>query len=189
MSSEEFLGDRKKALEESFFAKKNQKLLDELRSKRDRASSRDSLREISGIEEDTILDCLCELGVEPDTWLAISLVPLVEVAWADGDVAPKERSAVLRAAESLGIEAGSASAQLLETWLTERPAVALMEAWGEYIVGVCASLGVAERNGLRDHILGQARSVAEAAGGILGLGQKVSDTEQRALEEIGKAFA
>lgn len=189
MSPDNFLGDRKKALEESFFAKENQKLLDERRAKRDQESARESLREVSGIEEEAILDRLCELGVDPATWIAVSLVPLVEVAWADGDVAPKERSAVLAAAADLGIEAGSASAQLLEAWLTERPAVELMEAWGEYIVGVCASLGTPERNALRDQILGQARAVAEAAGGILGLIQKVSDTERRALEEIEKAFA
>ena len=36
MSPQEFLGDRKKALEESFFARQNEKLLDELRIQRER---------------------------------------------------------------------------------------------------------------------------------------------------------
>ena len=49
--SDEFLGDRKKALEESFFARENRKLLDRLRVEREKRAARRGLKELSGIED------------------------------------------------------------------------------------------------------------------------------------------
>ena len=43
-------------------------------------------------------------------------------------------------------------------------------------------------NDLKSDLLGRARTVAEAAGGILGLGSKVSKSEQAMLEELAHAF-
>jgi hypothetical protein len=95
---------------------------------------------------------------------------------------------VLSAAEANGVTKGSAAYELLEQWLAERPDAAFLQAWGEYIVDLCAELGEAERAALQQEILGRARQVAEAAGGILGLGNKISEAEQRALDELQKAF-
>jgi len=41
---------------------------------------------------------------EPETVLALQLVPLAAVAWADGKIEPREREAVLKAAAAQGIE-------------------------------------------------------------------------------------
>jgi hypothetical protein len=64
----------------------------------------------------------------------------------------------------------------------------LLEVWGDFIVGLCAELSEAERNALKNEILGRARSVAEAAGGFLGLGKRISPEEEVILEELAKAF-
>ena len=187
--SDEFLGDRKKALEESFFAKENAKLIEKLRAEQRQKSAREGLAAISGISDPAVLDELVKLGIGPETWLAVSLAPLVEVAWADGEVEPAERRAVLAAAEANGVVPGSPSYALLEGWLARRPDARLLQAWGEYIVEVCSRLQVSEREALRRQVVGRARAVAEAAGGILGLGRKVSDREDRVLRELEKAFA
>ncbi len=185
----EFLGDRKKALEDSFFAKQNQKLLEKLRAEQAKREARTGLAQVAGISDPAVLDKLVELGIRPDTWAALSLVPLVEVAWADGKLEPKEREAVLSAAEANGIASGSASFELLESWLRARPGGQLLQAWGEYMVGVCSSLDEGERAALRDQILGRARAVAEAAGGLLGLINRVSPQEETVLAELEKPFA
>jgi hypothetical protein len=44
------------------------------------------------------------------------------------------------------------------------------------------------REALRPDVLGRAREVAEAAGGFLGLGSKVSDDERRVLGELERAL-
>ena len=186
--SKDFLGDRKKALEDSFFAKENARLLERLRGEEKTREARETLREVSGIASDELLEKLCALGIEADTWAAVSVAPLVEVAWADGKIEAAERTAVLSAAEGDGVAPGSAPYELLEGWLDRRPDGRLLEVWGAFIVGLCAEIGESERAALRDQIMGRARRVAEAAGGFLGLGSKVSPEEEVVLSELEKAF-
>ena len=186
--ADEFLGDRKKALEESFFAKENAALLERLKAEEWARATKAKLAELSGVEDDEVLSTIVDLGIDLSTWAAISLVPLVEVAWADGKVADKERRAVLTAAEANGILPGSPSFDLLESWLTRRPDGRLMEAWGGYIVDLCATLGPAEIASVKEKVLGRAREVATAAGGFIGLGSKISPEEEIVLTELAKAF-
>ena len=184
----EFLGDRKKALEESFFARENAKLLEQLKAEKSTHETREALANVSGIESDEILGKLCALGVNADTWTAVSIAPLVEVAWADGKIDKAERQAVLSGAEANGIAIGSPGYRLLESWLTHRPDGRLLEVWGAFIVDLCAELSESERGSLKNQILGRARNVAEATGGFLGLGGKGSSEEEIILAELAKAF-
>jgi len=186
--ADDFLRDREKALEESFFAKQNEKLRQALREREEARVSREELARVSGVADTQILDKLLQLGIGAETWTALSVVPLIEVAWADGSVDDKERRAVLAGAEANGIVAGSPGYQVLEAWLRNRPDGRLLQTWGEYIVGLCACLDPAERHALRDEVMGRARSVAEATGGFLGLGKRISSEEEVVLGELEKAF-
>ncbi len=186
---DDFLGDRKKALEESFFARENARLVEKLRAEQRQKSARETLAALSGIADPALLDLLLAQGIDAETWLAVSLVPLVEVAWADGQVEAAERRAVLAAAAANGVLPGTPSHALLEGWLATRAAEGLLQAWGEYTVALCARLPAAERESLKRQVVGRARAVAEAAGGILGLGRKVSAREEEVLRELEKAFA
>ncbi len=186
--SDDFLGDRKKALEDSFFAKQNAALLERMRGDREAQATREGLQRASGLSDPEVLARLVELGIAPETWSAISLVPLVEVAWANGQVEEKERIAVLSGAEANGVIAGSPAYELLEGWLARRPDARLLATWGEFTVALCARLGATERASLKKNVLGRAREVAAAAGGFLGLGNKISPEEEVVLEQLAKAF-
>ena len=186
--SDEFLGDRRKALEDSFFAKENQRLLARMRAEREKANAVEALARQTQIKDTGVLEKLVDLGLDAATWAALSLVPLVEVAWADGEVQSKERDAILAAAAEQGITQGSSSYELLEGWLRQRPAASLFATWGEYSVELASKLSPGERRALRDDLCERARKVAETAGGFLGLG-RVSEAERRVLEELEKPFA
>ena len=99
-----------------------------------------------------------------------------------------EREAILNAADQSGISKGSAAFEVLESWLEESPGDELFGAWKEYAANLKASLDPAQASNLQNRILGRAREVAEAAGGFLGFGNKVSDEEAAVLEQLAAAF-
>ncbi len=185
--SDELLGDRRKALEESFFAKENQKLRARLSAQKATREAREALSQACGISDEAVLDRLVKLGVAPETLAALSLVPLIEVAWADGKLDDKEREAVLAGASSSGVSEDSPARELLEGWLARKPAAALREAWDAYITELVATLSPDERQALKRELLGRARAVAEAAGGLLGLGS-ISKEEAAVLDRLENIF-
>ena len=182
------LRDREASLEAQFFAKQNEELKARLRQRLEDSKHVEGLRELASVSDDELLERLVQLGVKPSTWAAVSLIPLVEVAWADGNVKEAERRAVLAAAEANGVDPNGPGYELLQNWLESRPDARLFATWGEYVVGLCEDLTPSEREGMRDVVLGRARAVAEAAGGILGLVNKISPEEKVVLGSIEKAF-
>ena len=182
------LGDRQRALEAEFFRRRDTVLLDKSRAREAQRAAHAALRTASRITDETLLDRLVAMGITTDTLVALSLVPLAEVAWADGRLDESEKRAILAAAQTAGLEAESAGYRLVESCLSERPPARLRELWRHYIAGVCASLPEPERNRLKRELLRQATTVAEAAGGFKGLFSKVSAQEAALIEEMAMAF-
>jgi hypothetical protein len=60
--------------------------------------------------------------------------------------------------------------------------------WEQYVASMSTTLPAQERDALKAELLRQARSVADAAGGFLGLGSRVSKQEEALLAEIAAAF-
>lgn len=182
------LRQRGKALEDMFFAHQDEILLQKLREESARQEHKKLLTQVTGIEQDEALDHILDLGMDAEHILALTLIPLLEVAWADGTLQERERDAILEAASESGIETGSPSHELLQSWLRHPPQPDMLEAWEHYVTGLCTSLDPAAAHDLRDRILARARRVAESAGGILGLGNKVSASEQEALDRLSEVF-
>ena len=70
MDPKKILADAR-TLEEAFFAKDNARLLEQMREKK----QREELREVVQIKDEAFLDRLIELGINPETVLALTLVP------------------------------------------------------------------------------------------------------------------
>ena len=179
MDPKKILADAR-ALEEAFFTKENARLLEQLREKQ----QREALREVVQVEDDAFIDRLIELGINPETVLALTLVPLTTVAWADGKLDDPERDAIIKAAEEKGISPGTAGHQLLETWLSQRPDKELFESWKRYVRGIWETFDDEERRQMRKMTLDRALAVAESAGGFLELTSKVSASERAVIEEL-----
>ena len=111
--SDEFR-DRRNKLEEAFFAKENEKLRQRLREADEAKSRKEALAAASGITDDAVLERLAALGLGGGALAALSLVPLVMVAWAEGNIDDKERSALLSAAAEMGVGAEDVGRQLLD---------------------------------------------------------------------------
>jgi hypothetical protein len=173
-----------KALEEAFFAEENARLLVQLRKKTALDERRAALREVVQIQDEDYLDHLMELGIGPETVLALSLVPLMAVAWADGKLDERERLAVLKAAEQKGVAPDSPGHELLENWLSRGPDPKLFEAWKRYIGSIWGSFTEKQRHEMRVNLMDWMTGVAESAGGFLGLTSKISASERAVLNEV-----
>ena len=176
-------------LEQEFFYREDQKLIQKLREMRQMQETREALAQVSGIRNEAILSRLIELQVRPETLAALTLVPLIEVAWADGKLDEKERNAVLKATDDLGSTGRVIDRVLLEEWLKKKPDAKLMNAWSVYMQGLCHELEAGQIKLLKEELVDHARQIAKASGGILGLTQKISPQEEAVLSRIEKAFS
>ena len=186
--SEVTLEERGRALENQFYDKQNHEKIAAMKSQLDTQTSKDELRKVSGMTDDAVLDKLVHLGLAANTIAALSLVPLIQVAWADGAVQDNERTAILQGAHGKGLDKGSPGYELLESWLAKRPSDALIDAWEAYIKALVGQLSDEQNRLLKNQIVGFAKMVAAAAGGFLGIG-KVSASEEKVLHRIESAFA
>jgi hypothetical protein len=183
----QILGDRGRALEDEFFRKEDQRLIGRLRELRDKSVSREALAKASGIKNEAILDKLLELGIRPETVAALALVPLAEVAWADGSLDERERRLVLERAEKSGIAPGSTDHALLESWLERRPEPKLLSAWIHMVRGLREHMTAQQVDELRAGLIKRAQAIAGASGGFLGVG-KVSGAEADMIQQLESAF-
>ncbi len=182
------LEERGRALENQFYDKENKEKLSAMKEKLDSQKSKEELRKASGMTDDSVLDTFVGLGLNAKTIAALSLVPLIQVAWADNEIQDNERTAILQGAHGKGLEQGTDGYELLNQWLAKKPNEELFTAWEAYIKSLASQLNDEQNRLLKNQIVGFAKMVAASAGGILGFG-KVSAGEEKVLARIETAFA
>ncbi len=185
----EILKDRGRDLEDEFFHREDQRLIERLNELKAVETTREALAKATGITKPAVLDRLMALGIRAETVTALYMVPLVEVAWADGTLDAKERRAILDRAGDSEVARGSTEYALLEAWLDRRPDPKLLTAWTYLVQGMCEQLGSDGAARLKASLLERARAVAGASGGVFGIGSKVSNAEAAVLAQFEAAFA
>jgi tellurite resistance protein len=186
--SDRILDDRRNALEEAFFAQQNEMLRRRLQEGDAATQRRQALAQASGITDEAVLARMEAMGVNASTVAALTLAPLVLVAWADGEISESEKGAVLAQAAKAGIHHSDPAGALLDGWLRQKPGAEMAASWKAYVHALVEPMAPEQRQRLRDDILGQARAVADATGGFLGLGRRISAQEQKVLDELSAAF-
>jgi hypothetical protein len=178
---------REIGLEEAFFKERDQQLMEKLRGELSAMEEKRKVGHVTGIVEEHVLQSLVQAGVRTETLAAVALIPIIEVAWCDGTVAPEERDAVLNAAVAHGIHEDSASYALLQRWLDERPDPQIIAAWKEYVHELARISPKETIAAMKKNMVDRATRVAAAAGGFLGL-STISKHEHAKIEELAKAW-
>jgi hypothetical protein len=174
-------------LEEAFFLKNDKALVENQMALRRIRETKEALARVSDIEDEAVLDKLVALDVKPETLAPFSLIPLIEVAWADGIVSGDEAVAILDSASAGGIKKGSIEYDLLKQWIQRKPAPELMGAWVHYAQDLCSKLAQTERDSLRGTIMSRAMRLAGVSGGVLGIGA-ISAQEKAVLGKLEQAL-
>lgn len=179
--------DRRRTNEEEYFRARDKELIEQARA---RAEDQAELQRLSGAagtsDEDTLRD-LQQLGYTAETVVLLYAVPLVDVAWADGQVSDAERDAVIAAARNRGVEPGSRADRQVAQWLASPPSSTLSDGTLHALGAVLATRPPDARDTAVRDLLASCTTVAEASGGILGF-RTVSDQEQRVLDRIRRAM-
>lgn len=176
-----------RSVEDLFFYQKDQRLVEARETLRRLQETKENLAQVSGIRNDAVLDKLVALEIRPETLATLFAVPLIEVAWADGEMDDKERQELFRFAEKAGLRKKNIDPTIMAAWLKRRPDPALLDAWVQYLQALCGQLSAGERQALKDEVMADAHAVAKAAGGVFGF-RKESTEEHRVLDRLAAAF-
>ena len=178
---------RGQALEDLFFQQRDNVLLERIRTQIVAKQAREALAKVCGISNEKVLKSLVKQGIAPGTLVALTMIPLVYVAWADGKIEAKERNALLKAANENGIRDDSPAFELLSSWLGTKPKPELLDGWKLYTTSLRCTLDSAAYGQVTTAILERTTEIAKSAGGILGLGA-ISASEKKVLDNLEKAL-
>lgn len=127
-----------------------------------------------------------KLGIGPTSLAEVLLLPLLQIAWADGRVQEAERTRIREIARGYGLAGGA-----WERWLVRRPSDDELELGRQVLValalrhrGPTADWGPAVLEDVEQHCL----DVGRAAGGLFGLAFSLDASEKAALGEIATAL-
>jgi hypothetical protein len=181
--------DLKRAKEEEYFRKKEQELIEKLRRRAELQAERRDMAEASGIADEDVLRDLQELGYTRETVRLWHLVPLLHVAWIDGDVTNQERERLLELARARGVEDDGPAHQQLVDWISHRPPRDFFEGTLRAIRHLLASLPAGAQEACRRDLVSCATQIAETSGGLLGLIPNVSGAERELIERFATELA
>ncbi len=182
------LSNEDEALTGSFYVGDAESYRERLALQVEEQNAQREISEATGITDGEAVAELAGLGIRVDTLTALTLIPLIDTAWADGEMDERERAAILEAATRSGIDAGSTAYRLLEIWTLEAPSEDLINAWAGYVRALAKQLGSDGLARLRRNILGRARVVAQVAGDALDQSPHVSEQEERCLARLEATF-
>ncbi len=183
--TKEIFKSREQAFEAVYFAKVDAELIEQIRKRKDHELDRALLARSTGISDEGLLEKILATGVTASTLEALSLAPLICVAWGNGSLDEAEREAALNAAVSEGLEKGTPGYQLYEAWLSHKPDESLMNTWRQYMSVLMEYLDESGCEQVRSDLNERAERIARASGGVLGIGS-ISKEEREVLSEIGK---
>jgi hypothetical protein len=178
---------RKRDHEEDYFRKQDQELIERMRKEAAAEGSRRELGEKTGLTDPLLIAELEAMGFTPDTVALLPVVPVVQVAWAEGGVSSKERDMVVSFARGRGIQEGSSADAQLNDWLSTRPADEVFAKATRLIRAMLMAGGETTRDLDPDDLVAYCESIAAASGGIFGIGA-VSSGERQVLEGLQQAL-
>ena len=175
--------ERGRALEDDYFRRKDLELIEKIRQAGAAQRVRDDLGRKIGLDDPELLQELHDLGFTPDTVVLLPLLPILQVAWAEGGITKAERELILRLARSRGIEEGSAADRQLTEWIANQPAEAVFAGARRLIRAVLDSGAAPTGDFNASDLVKYCEDIAAASGGILGIG-RVSAEERALLSSI-----
>ncbi len=175
------------ALEEAFCRDVDSLLIGRLQTQAESDEAKERLAKATGWKDHKLISQLAALGVTPEGLMAVQMIPLVLIAWANHGVDHKEREFVMSKAERFGVRERSEAYALLEHWLSHRPPVTAFDAWRRFIRLELASMPRKSSERLVALTKNQMVAVARCSGGFLGF-RRICSNEQKLITTMSKVL-
>ena len=179
---------RARSKEEEYFIRAEAELLEKVRSRMAKEAERRALGEYHGVQDQELLKAFEEAGYDRESVQILHLVPILQVAWVDGEISKAERAEILRIAAARNVVEGTPVHAKLLSWLDQPPAPQFFERTMEIISRLLELFPPEKRETLQSDVMAASLAVASASGGFLGLGSKVSVDEKALIERFGAEF-
>ena len=165
--------------EDEYFRKKDLELIEKMRRSAALAQANRDLAARAGLNDPEMIQELQMLGFTAETVGLLPLVPLVQIAWAEGGVSAAERELIVTLARSRGIDEGSAGDHQLSAWLASQPDAQVFTRAMRLISAMLATAVPGTLALSADDLVAYCERIAAASGGVFGM-RRIS-AEERAL--------
>lgn len=179
------LAPLRQAHEEDYFRKRNQELVEKMRQTLRQQKEAAELAAETGVADEALLEKLASLGVTRETAPLLPLMPLLQVAWADGEIQDAERKLLEKAADEAGLTEGPAR-EAFDRMLDQQPEAAFFDGALNFIREMVEALPAEEAQRTCEDLTDLSWQVADASGGIFGMFLRVEDPEKRVLYKIAE---
>ena len=182
MTDHDGLAERGRALEENYFRQRDSELIETQRLATVAERARDEMGRRTGIDDLAMLTELQVVGFTPETVTLLPVVPVLEMAWAEGGITPAERGLIVEFARSRGIEEHGVADEQLTAWIARRPDETVFQCARRLIAAMLSS-GVSQAVGrmTASDLVAYCEKIAAASGGIFGLRVGRISAEERVL--------
>lgn len=153
----------------------------------EREAKKRALAEFACIKDNDLLEALVDADFTPMTLPALQLAPIAFVAWASESVTDEENQTAISSIFELRLYEYPMAVGRVQSWMDHRPTQDLWELWVTYTKYRLSRFSPAVRKQLGEQLLRQAKRVALASGGFIGLG-KICSAEQLVLNKIRNVF-
>jgi len=174
--------------EEKYFeAKQSEWRRDVRREKRleaIRTQEKEGIADALQTSEDVAEEALA-VGFDRDTARVLPLVPLIQMAWADGSVSSAESRTVRELAKRFGLEPDSEAFDFLRLMLSEQPSDLFFDRVNRVVRHLIASDNATWD---QDSLVDLVEEVAKASGGFFGLTDPINADERALLREFAAEF-
>jgi hypothetical protein len=142
------------------------------------------MAEIVGIDDPEVLQTLAVMEFTPNTARLIFLLPLVQMAWADGRVTRRQRKFIFEAARLHAIDEHGAGGRMLSEWVKRRPSDSFFELALRVIRNILHSLSPEAHESRKRELLEHCRRVAKGSRSSFIRERKATLRERRLVEHF-----
>ncbi|MEM6364581.1 MAG: hypothetical protein AAF745_09150 [Planctomycetota bacterium] len=137
----------------------------------------------TGVDDPKWHQSLIDFGLDASSWQAVVCLPLAFVSWASGEVTQAESERVFATLHDVGLDTDSETASKLSHWLNQPPTDGSWQLWRDSMMVLKETMNEQQWRSLSDWLLRASRAVAEASGGVLGLG-RICAAEQAVIDRL-----